>query len=286
MREPVYYEYNLTYNKVYIAYGTIYKVNEYVHLENEKKGKTEKYEHKYGNGIEIENFENYNFGIDLAIDYPILFGSAYDRGEGEKRDYEFVKGFPMAYFPKSNGQGTITVDKKDLKGLELTNIYNRDQVENKDFKLVIDLIETDIKYDENYGFKSRDEKYLLVYNTHREELIILYKNREEDETIIDLYRSRKAKEEYTIKGYKKILIKDFKNKDYGIKIPYNSTTLYGSLVKSVHTVVEGDSLWKIAEKELNSGQRWRELLHYNCEPVTSKDPKLLKIGEKIIIPKD
>jgi outer membrane protein OmpA-like peptidoglycan-associated protein len=49
-----------------------------------------------------------------------------------------------------------------------------------------------------------------------------------------------------------------------------------------YIIKKGDSLWKIAEKELGSGHRWKYLYELNKERI--KNPDKLKAGQKIIIP--
>ena len=49
-----------------------------------------------------------------------------------------------------------------------------------------------------------------------------------------------------------------------------------------YIIQKGDSLWKIAEKEMGSGHRWKHLYEFNKDVI--KNPKKLKAGTKIIIP--
>jgi len=49
-----------------------------------------------------------------------------------------------------------------------------------------------------------------------------------------------------------------------------------------YVIQKGDSLWKIAEKELGSGHRWKYLYELNKERI--KNPNKLKAGQKITIP--
>lgn len=49
-----------------------------------------------------------------------------------------------------------------------------------------------------------------------------------------------------------------------------------------YTVQKGDTLWRIAQKELGSGHRWKYLYEINKDRI--KDPNKLKAGKKIIIP--
>ena len=49
-----------------------------------------------------------------------------------------------------------------------------------------------------------------------------------------------------------------------------------------YIIKKNDSLWKIAEKEMGSGHRWKYLYEMNKDRI--KNPKKLKAGTTIIIP--
>jgi LysM repeat protein len=49
-----------------------------------------------------------------------------------------------------------------------------------------------------------------------------------------------------------------------------------------YTVQKGDSLWKIAEKELGSGHRWKYLYELNKDRIRNSNK--LKAGQRLIIP--
>lgn len=49
-----------------------------------------------------------------------------------------------------------------------------------------------------------------------------------------------------------------------------------------YTVVKGDSLWKIAQKQLGSGRRWSEI--YEANRNTVKNPSQIQVGQVLQIP--
>lgn len=58
--------------------------------------------------------------------------------------------------------------------------------------------------------------------------------------------------------------------------PSNKTT------PKTHTVVSGDTLWKIAKKYLNSGSRWKEI--YNLNKSIIKNPEMIYPGQVLKLP--
>ena len=51
---------------------------------------------------------------------------------------------------------------------------------------------------------------------------------------------------------------------------------------TTYIVIRGDSLWKIAQKQLGSGQKWTEI--YQANKDTIKNPSLIYIGQSLFIP--
>lgn len=51
---------------------------------------------------------------------------------------------------------------------------------------------------------------------------------------------------------------------------------------ATYTVVEGDSLWKIAQKQYNEGKRWGEIYEANRDILSN--PNVLQIGQVLEIP--
>ncbi len=52
--------------------------------------------------------------------------------------------------------------------------------------------------------------------------------------------------------------------------------------EGVYTVARGDCLWKIAERELGDGLRWKEIYRANRDRI--KDPSLIYPGQELILP--
>ena len=54
--------------------------------------------------------------------------------------------------------------------------------------------------------------------------------------------------------------------------------------RSTYVVKPGDTLWDIAERELNDGSRWREITRLDGGTYNEETAKQLQIGEKLYIP--
>ena len=51
-------------------------------------------------------------------------------------------------------------------------------------------------------------------------------------------------------------------------------------VSRTYTIVKGDTLWSIAQREYGDGQKWKDIAQAN----PSVDPKKLAIGQQITLP--
>jgi len=65
--------------------------------------------------------------------------------------------------------------------------------------------------------------------------------------------------------------------------PASSGTAGLTVQNSTYKVKKGDTLWAIAKKHYGDGKKWRKILEANLDKV--KDPKKLKIGAELVIPK-
>ena len=54
-------------------------------------------------------------------------------------------------------------------------------------------------------------------------------------------------------------------------------------IHGIHTVVPGDTLSKIAKVHLDDAKRYMEIFNANKDVL--KDPNLIKVGQKLVIPK-
>lgn len=50
------------------------------------------------------------------------------------------------------------------------------------------------------------------------------------------------------------------------------------------TIQQGDTLWKIAERELGDPQRWREVFHWNVVPLMERGRVPERVGPNYIWP--
>lgn len=65
----------------------------------------------------------------------------------------------------------------------------------------------------------------------------------------------------------------------------NSNRSIEKSVPKTYTVVNGDSLWKIAQKYLGDGSRWNEIYTYNNnKSIIGGNPNLIKAGQVLAIP--
>jgi LysM repeat protein len=88
---------------------------------------------------------------------------------------------------------------------------------------------------------------------------------------------------HSIKGNRAVLNED-ENHEYAIMSPVKATDLV--LVTAVadsytvHSVIEGDTLWAISNRYLGSGSRYQEIMTLNGLTST-----VINIGQKLKIPK-
>jgi LysM repeat protein len=94
----------------------------------------------------------------------------------------------------------------------------------------------------------------------------------------DLYYSLSFKE-YKFIDVKKVDLTDPIVQGSGERPPPDTASASGSS----YTVASGDSLWKIAAKQLGSGDRWNELYEKNKATIGA-NPNLIKPGQVLIIP--
>jgi len=83
------------------------------------------------------------------------------------------------------------------------------------------------------------------------------------------------KPDYAPKEYKMPNL-DFSDTDVGKNAVSQTAT-------KTHTVESGESLWAIAEAELGSGSRWKEIYELNKD-VIGDDPDVIRPGQELKLP--
>lgn len=89
--------------------------------------------------------------------------------------------------------------------------------------------------------------------------------------------------ELELKEYREVKIRQVETTDAGTGVAQGKPRTDARIRPSSYTVVPGDTLWKIAQRTLGSGDRWNTVYEAN-RPVIGKDPNKLKTGTKLVIP--
>ena len=229
---------------------------------------------KYGNRIKIENFSNGDFGINLAIDYAILYGTKYlNMGKDIDISYKFRNGLPAENYSNSNGTGHIWIDNFCLSDDKILNIMSSDEVEET-LKPLIERIETDPLAINIHAMKGRNNFYLFCKEEN--ELLIFYSTKELNQVDIMIKNDK-----YEIEGFYKLVIKDFKNGDYNIKLPIDFIELSGLKYDEVYIIKEGDTLSKIALEKWKDANLWQNIENGKGQPFTTKEAKRIKVGQRV-----
>lgn len=141
-------------------------------------------------------------------------------------------------------------------------------------EIVEDYMQSYINY---YGVKKGTEQYNII----SQDVIGMLKSiaGTEDLENVDL---AKAAENYLINGGMEIekinALKDKLSK----AISTSDEAATEPKAVRIYTVVKGDCLWKIAEKELGDGWRYIEIYNLNRDKI--KNPDLIYVGQKLILP--
>ncbi|MGM0509117.1 MAG: LysM peptidoglycan-binding domain-containing protein [Fusobacteriota bacterium] len=249
LADEIFFDYYLEDNELEIYYGKLYDGIP-----------------KYGNKIRIEDFKNGDYGIDLSIDYPILYGSLIGMDREPIEKYNFT-GMEASHFVESNHEGEMVLNNMYLSEADIRNT----DPEINELDRYINKITTHYMED---NFKN-----IYIYDSQKDDLTILYKSDLDKTVTVEV-----GDEEVELTGYNKVYIAEFTKGDYGIDIPVEKTVLVGSRYCNIRTVEKGDTLWDIAKEELGDGNLWRVLEGKGAKNFTTRTAKRIKPGEKIYIP--
>lgn len=229
----------------------------------------------------ISFFAKYN---DRIIQLPVnpesitISGQANNNtsdavGQGQINDIGFARLKELSiesFFPaRDNGEGYINISG----GFEGPNFYIKFfediKKDRKPFRLIVTQLDINMlvsveSFEHTYQFGTDDVDYKLTLKEYKEHNVRILKP--------------------VSNGY---MVVDSSGRNVSSVAPTttNSNRTVEKSIPKQYTVISGDSLWKIAQKFLGSGSRWREIYTYNNNKnIIGGNPNLIYPGQVLSIP--
>lgn len=209
---------------------------------------------------------------DLSINGSANNKSSETAGQGEINDLGFPKLKELSissFFPKNyNGELYINTGGEFKEAEYYVKFFESIKQAREPFRLIITDLDINMlvsieRFDYTYSYGTDDIDYKLDLKEYKEHNI----------------RVLKA----TAKGFSAV-----DNVQKVASASVTNTNSNRSIEKSIpktYTVVEGDSLWKIAQKYLGDGSRWNDIYTYNNNrSIIGGNPNLIKAGQVLSIP--
>ena len=194
-------------------------------------------------------------------------------GQGEINDIGFagLKELSIeSFFPaRDNGEGYINTSG-GFEGPEFYVKFFEDiKKDRKPFRLIITQLDINMlvsveSFEHTYQFGTDDVDYSLSLKEYKEHNVRILKP--------------------VSNGYMFVysIVRIF---SIAAPTTTNSNRPVEKSIPKQYTVVNGDSLWKIAQKFLGSGSRWREIYTYtNNKSIIGGNPNLIYPGQVLSIP--
>ncbi|MFB9328607.1 LysM peptidoglycan-binding domain-containing protein [Paenibacillus aurantiacus] len=91
--------------------------------------------------------------------------------------------------------------------------------------------------------------------------------------------------ELTMKQYNHVTFRSFavENDEGQLVVAGETQRPERRSIPATYIVQPGDTLWKISQRTLGNGDRWREIYAAN-QPAIGKDPNQIRTGQKLVIP--
>ena len=193
-------------------------------------------------------------------------------GQGEINDLGFQRLKELtisSFFPKSyNGELYINTGGNFMDPQDYIKFFEDIKEAREPFRLIITDIDINMLvsiegFDYTYKYGTDDVDYELDLREYKEHNIRVLKATAKEVTVID--------------SVQKVASASITNT--------NSNRSIEKSVPKTYTVQQDDSLWKIAQKFLGDGNRWKEIYTYNNnKSIIGGNPSLIEAGQVLSIP--
>lgn len=210
---------------------------------------------------------------DITISGAVSNSTSDTVGQGQINDLGFpeLKGLTVSsFFPKRYNNELYINTGGDFEGPDFYIKFFEDiKTAREPFRLIITDIDINMlvsieNFEYTYQYGTDDVDYSLELKEYKEHNIRVLKASRNGYTTVDSTIQKVASASVTNT-----------NSNRSVEKPTLKT----------YTVVSGDSLWKIAQKLLGDGSRWREIYTYNNnKSIIGGNPNLIRPGQILSIP--
>lgn len=209
---------------------------------------------------------------DLTISGAASNDTSDTVGQGEINDLGFQRLKELtisSFFPKSyNGELYINTGGNFMDPQDYIKFFEDIKKAREPFRLIITDIDINMlvsieNFEYTYKYGTDDVDYELELKEYKEHNIRVLKPSAKNYTAMD--------------STQKVATASITNT--------NSNRSVEKSVPKSYIVRQGDSLWKIAQKYLGDGSRWKEIYTYNNnKSIIGGNPNLIKPGQVLSIP--
>lgn len=202
-------------------------------------------------------------------------------GQGEINDIGFSKLKELtisSFFPKRNGGELYINTSGDFRDPDYyINFFEGIKRDREPFRLIITDLDINMlmsieTFSYTYQYGTDDVVYQLGVKEYKEHNIRVLKP-----TIVNTIVKTNTTTNTAPKNVQTVASASITNT--------NSNRPVEKSIPKTYTVVNGDTLWKIAQKYLGNGARWNEIYTYNNnKSIIGGNPNLIRAGQVLSIP--